>query len=268
MFHTANPVSDILAANAATDSASALIRTRLPRWKPGLVAPQHSEVFARGGEGAGAGLALSLARDAMKVAARGIAPAQEDRRQVLWVQDTSAVRLSGRPYIHGLPEELRHRLIHVEAKSPEDALFALEEGLRCRDLAFVLGEIAGNPRGLNFTASRRLSLTAEKHGVPLWLVRLDASPDLSSARMRWKVVSAPSALPRWNRSAPGRPTWRAELFRARAHPPGEWSVSDDGSGLIAARPQKLSSGDATSVATAADHVDLARAAGGRSLAAL
>ena len=268
MFHTANSVSEILAANAVTDSASALIRTRLPRWKPGLAAPQHSEVFARGDEGAGVGLALSLARDAMKVAARGIAPAQEDRRQVLWVQDTPAVRLNGRPYVHGLPEELRHRLIHVEAKSPEDALFALEEGLRCRDLAFVLGEIAGNPRGLNFTASRRLSLAAEKHGVPLWLVRLDASPDLSSARMRWKVVSAPSALSRWNRAAPGWPSWRAELFRARAHPPGEWSVSDDGSGLIAARPQKLSSGDATSVSTAADHVDLARAAGGRSLAAL
>ncbi|NNE50118.1 MAG: recA-like protein, partial [Altererythrobacter sp.] len=118
-----------------------MIRTRLPRWRPGLTAPQHSEVFARGDEAAGAGLALSLARDAMKVAAMGMALAQEDQRQVLWVQDTSAVRLSGRPYVHGLPEELRHRLIHVEAKSPEDALFALEEGLRCRDLAFVLGEI-------------------------------------------------------------------------------------------------------------------------------
>ncbi len=267
MSHTAYPAAKILAANACTDSASALIRTRLPRWRPGLPAPQHSEVFARGDEAAGAGLALSLSRDAMQVAARGNAPVQEDRRQVLWVQDTSAVRLGGRPYVHGLPEELRHRLIHVEVRSPEDALFALEEGLRCRDLAFVLGEIAGNPRGLNFTASRRLSLAAEKHGVPLWLVRLDASPDLSSARMRWKVVSAPSALPRWNRAAPGWSSWRAELFRARAHPPGEWSVSDDGSGLIAARSQKLSPGDA-SVATAADHVDLVRTAGGRSLAAL
>lgn len=268
MSQSANSVSEILAANAGVDSASALIRTRLPRWKPGLVAPQHSEVFARGDEAAGAGLALSLARDAMKVAAQDITPAQEDRRQVLWVQDAKAVRLTGRPYVHGLPAELQHRLIHVEAKSPEDALFALEEGLRCRDLAFVLGEIAGNPRGLNFTASRRLSLAAEKHGVPLWLVRLDADTDLSSARMRWKVVSAPSAPPRWNRVAPGHATWQAELFRARAHPPGEWSLSDDGSGLIAARPQKPSTRDTAAVATAADHVDLAGAAGGRSLAAL
>ena len=28
---------------------------------------------------------------------------------------------------------------------------------------------------------------AEKHGVPFWLVRLDARHDLGSARMRWRV---------------------------------------------------------------------------------
>lgn len=267
MFHPSDPAHEALAVSGVQTSAAALIRTRLPRWKPGLAAPRHGEIFARSDEAAGVGLALALARDAMKVAARDIAPAQEDRRQILWVQDKSAVRLTGRPYIHGLPEDMQHRLIHVEAQSPEDALFALEEGLRCRDLAFVLGEIAGNPRGLNFTASRRLSLAAERHGVPLWLVRLDAKPDLSSARMRWKVVSAPSAPPRWNAEAPGHPAWNAELFRARTHPPGEWSLSDDGSGLIAARPQKQSVGGAAAAATP-DYVDLARAAGGRSLAAL
>ena len=267
MSKTTDSVSDILVANTSAGSAAALVQTCLPRWKPGLSVPQHSEIFSDSDEGSGAALALSLARDAMKVAARDIAPAQEDRRQILWVQDKSAVRLTGRPYVHGLPKDLQHRLIHVEAKLPEDALFALEEGLRCRDLAFVLGEIAGNPRGLNFTASRRLSLAAEKHGVPLWLVRIDAEADLSSARMRWKVTSVPSASPRWARTAPGRPTWRAELFRARTHPPGEWSLSDDGRGLIAARPHKPSISGST-VATATDHVDLVRAAGGRSLAAL
>ena len=58
----------------------------------------------------------------------------------------------------------------------------LEEGLRCRDLAFVVGEIAGNPKALGFTAARRFSLAVERHGVPLWLVRLDAERALSSAR--------------------------------------------------------------------------------------
>ena len=152
-----------------------------PRWRPGLPEqPFHSEIFAPAGEASGAGLALALARDALATAGDG-----EETRQVLWVQDRAAIRKGGRPCLAGLPQDLAHRLIHVAAATPEDALFALEEGLKCRDLACVIGEIAGNPRALSFTASRRLSLTAERHGVRLWLVRLDATPDLSSARMRW-----------------------------------------------------------------------------------
>ena len=221
---------------------------RVPRWRPGLAGARHSEVFTSGREAGGAAAALALALDAM----RADGPERAEERGVLWVQDAAAMRLTGRPYRPGLPEELRRRVIHVAAKTAEDALFALEEGLRCRDLAFVLGEIAGNPKALDFVASRRLSLAAEKHGVPLWLVRLDAARDLSSARMRWDVRSAPSPRPRWNPAAPGRPNWRAGLFRARGHAPGEWILHDDGQGLAAAAP---------------DHGDLARPAGDRSLAA-
>ena len=203
---------------------------------------RHAELFACSREASGAALALAFALD----------QAQPDERPWLWVQDKAALRLSGRPYRPGLPPALRHRLLHVAAKTPEDALFALEEGLRCRDLAFVIGELAGNPKALSFTASRRLSLVAEQHGVPLWLVRLDAAHDLSSARMRWEVRAAPSLPPRWNVAAPGAPAWHAELFRARAHPPGEWILRDDGHVLTASAP---------------DHGDLADATGDRSLAA-
>jgi protein ImuA len=197
------------------------------RWRPGLPAqPFHSEIFAPAIEASGAGLALALARDALAVTGVG-----DDSRQVLWVQDRKAIRLGGRPFLHGLPPAWRHRLIHVAASTPEDALFALEEGLKCRDLACVIGEIAGNPRALDFTASRRLSLTAERHGVRLWLVRLDAAPDLSSARMRWQARAAPSPRPRWNPAASGSATWHAELFRARGHVPGQWILNDDNAAL-------------------------------------
>ena len=203
---------------------------------------KHAELFAASRDATGAALALAFALDQV----------EQDQRPWLWVQDQTALRLSGRPYRPGLPASLRHRLLHVAATSPEDALFALEEGLRCRDLAFVIGELAGNPKALSFTASRRLSLVAEQHGVPLWLVRLDAARDLSSARMRWEVRAAPSLPPRWNVAAPGAPAWHAELFRARAHPPGEWILRDDGHVLTASAP---------------DHGGLADAAGDRSLAA-
>ena len=213
---------------SAKDIAS-LSKQREARWRPGLAdQPLHSEIFASSRDASGAGLALALARDALAVMEeqdRDALAEAEDRRQLLWVQDSRAVQLNGRPFIHGLPEDWRERVICVEAGKPEDALFALEEGLKCRELACVIGEIAGNPRALDFTASRRLSLTAEKHGVALWLVRLEAEADLSSARMRWRAQPAVSSEPRWNARGPGEPIWQAELFRARSHAPGEWELS-------------------------------------------
>lgn len=219
---------------------------RVPRWSPGMACALHSEVFAEGREAGGAAMALALALDGLP----------EDGRSLLWVQDAASLRLTGRPYRPGLPARLRDRVIHVAAATPEDALFALEEGLRCRDLACVIGEIAGNPRALDFTASRRLTLAAERHGVPLFLVRLDAARDLSSARMRWQARSAPSLPPRWNAQAPGKPAWHAELFRARTHAPGEWTLRDEDNRLAAERPPGTP-----------DHGDLAAADGDRSLAA-
>lgn len=243
-------------------SELAAISDRAPVWRPGLAGARHSEVFASGREASGAACVLAFARDAARAAAPRPVDEAEDRRALLWVQDRAALRLTGRPYRPGLPRELRHRLIHVVAEKPEDALFALEEGLRCRDLAWVIGELAGNPKALDFTASRRLSLAAEKHGVPLWLVRLDAGRDLSSARLRWQVRAAPSARPRWNGQAPGTPAWRAELFRARAHPPGEWTLSDDDDRLAAARIAEPAQNHGTPYP-----LGMAFAAGDRSLAA-
>jgi protein ImuA len=240
---------DLSAPSAFGPRAGALSPdARAARWRPGLASALHSEIFAAGDECAGAAVALALALDTPGAA--------DDKRSVLWVQDRAAQRLSGHPYRPGLPAALRNRVIRVAAATPEDALFVLEEGLRCRELACVIGEIAGNPKALDFTASRRLSLAAERHGVPLFLVRIDAARDLSAARMRWQVTAAPSPPPRWNAETPGAPAWHAELFRARAHPPGKWILRDDGD-VLAAEP----AGPATT-----DHGGLADAAGSRSLA--
>ncbi|WP_295635530.1 hypothetical protein [Novosphingobium sp.] len=232
------------------------------RWSPGQGFDcRHTEIFAAAGEASGAGLALAFALNRAGQSQASQA-ADEDQRPWLWVQDKAARRLGGRPYRAGLPQALRHRLVHVSAESPEDALFALEEGLRCRDLAFVVGEIAGNPRALDFTASRRLSLAAEKHGVPLWLIRLGARRDLGSARMRWEARAAPSPPPRWNGHAPGPPRWHADLFRAHTFQPGRWilgtgkSPTDDPTTLFA---------EATS--TSPDHGDLVHGPGDRPVAA-
>ncbi len=241
----------------------------VPRWQPGLARGKarqlHNELFASADEAAGAACALALALDGM----RHTEMDRLEEKSVLWVQDAASRRKTGVPYRPGLPRELRHRVIHVAAAKVEDALFALEEGMRCRDLACVIGEVAGNPQALDLTASRRLSLAAEKYGVPLFLIRHDAARDTNSARMRWQVRSAPSLQPRWNTLAPGQPRWHAELFRARSHAPGEWILRDDGSSLAAERPGAgTASAQTGEQAATPDHGDLAGAAGAGSLAAL
>jgi len=263
------------------DQIAALSQARAARWQPGLADPPlHSEIFASSADASGAGLALALARDALAVAARAPDPLAEaeDQRQVLWVQEARTIARNGRPYLHGLPSDWRERLIHVEANSTADALFAIEEGLRCRDFACVIAEIMGNPRALDFTASRRLSLAAHKHGIALWLVRLEAEPDLSSARMRWRVRPCASLPPRWNANAPGIPAWQAELFRARSHAPGQWTLLDDDHSLRIDDPSlsrsnplpapRATIGSAFAARARAAHSgDLVRPTVGRSLAA-
>lgn len=223
------------------------------KWQPGLAGSWHSEVFACSREATGAALSLALAADTLRASQMD---ETDDGRSILWVQDGEALKKGGYPYRPGLPPIVRHRLLHVVANKPEDALFALEEGLRCRDLAAVIGEIAGSPRVLDFKASRRLSLAVERYGIPLWLVRLDAPQDLSSARLRWRVRSAPSDCLRWNAQAPGSPTWHAELFRARNHPPGEWILRDEKRSLVARKT------------ATPDIVHMAAATGDRPLAAV
>jgi len=236
-----------------TSAAGLLRRPRAAEWRLGLAPDDiaHGEIFASGDDAVGSALALAFARDRLAAAASDPLADTPDERPWLWVQDREALRRTGRPYRPGLPRALRHRLIHVAARSAEDALFALEEGLRCRDLAFVMGEITGNPRALDMTASRRLGLAAEKHGVPLWLVRLDARRDLSSARQRWVVQAAASPEPRWNPAAPGTPSWQAELFRARRHPPGTWVLRDDGALVAHRAPSPPMAEDASSAPTQA-----------------
>lgn len=208
---------------------------RAERWRPGLGGVAQAEIFASSREASGVGAALALALDAWRGRPHAEGDEAEDRRAVVWVQTRAAVKSGGHPFRPGLPPEIRHRLIHVLAEKDEDALFALEEAVRCRDVAFVIGELAGAARALDFTASRRLTLAAERHGVPLTLVRLDGPRELSSARQRWAVSAAPSAHPQWDAAAPGVPAWQAELFRARSHPPGTWRLSENAGQLVASR---------------------------------
>jgi protein ImuA len=145
-------------------------------------------------------------------------------KPLLWVQDRMAIMESGRVHPPGLPSQ---NLIHVEARDARDALWAMEEGLRCSALSAVIGEIWGDPKALDFTATRRLAVAAERSGVAAFLIRLGGHANLSGARMRWRIGSAPSLLNDLDPRAPGLSAWDAELFRARGAPPGRWNLAHE-----------------------------------------
>lgn len=145
-------------------------------------------------------------------------------KPLLWVQDKMAILESGRLYPPGLPTK---DIIHVEAREARDALWAMEEGVRCSCLSAVIGELWGDPRSLDFTATRRLAVASERSGTPCWLVRLGGNANLSGARMRWRIASAPSLPHEFDPRAAGSPAWNAELFRARGAAPGRWIVTHE-----------------------------------------
>ncbi len=188
---------------------------------PGLLLPQTStlsEIFAGNGRDAGAaGFALAQA---------------SGDKPLLWVQDRMSILETGRLYPPALDAGLiPPDLIHVEVRDAKAALWAMEEGLRCAALHAVVGEIWGNPKALDFTATRRLAVAAERSGVAAVLLLFDAVPNLSGARMRWHVASRPSPPHPHDSLAPGAPAWVLDLFKARGVPPGKWEAAHEADGL-------------------------------------
>jgi len=170
------------------------------------------------------------------------------RKPLLWVQERMAMIEAGRIYPPGLGIA---ELIHVDARDARAALWAMEEGLRCSALGAVIGEIWGDPKALDFTATRRLAVAAERNGVAAFLIRLGGHANLSGARMRWRVASAPSRAHPFDPKAPGAAAWDAKLFRARGFAPGRWSIVRDAHGQ-ARISNEDAAGRLSMVAAAAD----------------
>jgi protein ImuA len=149
-------------------------------------------------------------------------------KPLLWVQERMALREAGRVHPAGLPG---FALIHVETRDARDALWAMEEGLRCPGIGAVIGELWGDPAALDFIATRRLAVASERSRVPCWLVRLGGTANLSGARMRWRIASQPSLPHPLDFKAPGPAAWDAELFRARGAAPGRWTIAHEKGGF-------------------------------------
>jgi protein ImuA len=114
------------------------------------------------------------------------------------------------------------RVIYAETWKDAEVLPAMEEGLRHRGLAGVVGEVGRLP----LTASRRLQLAAESTGTIAFAIRRWRSEsehqlgDGSAAVTRWRISPAQAPPP----SAPGlgRARWLVELVRAKGAEPRSW----------------------------------------------
>ena len=126
------------------------------------------------------------------------------------------------------------RVLYAETRRETEVLPTMEEGLRHRGLAAVVGEVAR----LGLTPSRRLQLAAEGSGGLALVIRRwgAAVPEPNAAATRWGVTAAPSpAL-----SVPGlsRARWTVALVRARGAEPRTWLLeAPDAKGRLRLPPE-------------------------------
>ncbi len=112
------------------------------------------------------------------------------------------------------------QLIFIDLKRERDVLWAMEEALKCRGLAAVIGEL----EEINFTQTRRLQLAAEQSRVTGFVLRSDAKKLSATACVaRWNITHLPSQLEE-GMPGVGFPRWNVELLKVRNGNPGCWKV--------------------------------------------
>lgn len=112
------------------------------------------------------------------------------------------------------------KIIFVDLKKEKDALYTIEEALKCKRLTTVIGEISQ----ITFKESRRLQLAAEQSRVTGFLLRQELNVlNTIACVSRWRITSLPSEL---NDGMPGVgfPRWNVELLKIRNGKPGNWQV--------------------------------------------
>ena len=112
------------------------------------------------------------------------------------------------------------RVIFIEVRNERDALWTIEEALKCKALTGVVGEL----NNISFNASRRVQLSVEdSHSTGFILKNGLKNNGTTACVSRWKIIQ----LPAQTRDLPGVgfPAWRVELIRVRNGKPGIWNVA-------------------------------------------
>lgn len=112
------------------------------------------------------------------------------------------------------------KIIFIDLQKDKEVLWAMEEALKCKGLAAVVGEI----KELDFTASRRLQLAVETSKSTGFILRKDpANIQTTACVTRWQISAVKSEL-ETGMPGVGFPRWHVELIKVRNGKPGKWQV--------------------------------------------
>lgn len=112
------------------------------------------------------------------------------------------------------------RIIFVDLPPNKNALWAVEEALKCKAVSAVIGELSE----LDFTQSRRLQLAVEQSQVTGFIHRYKPRSENTLACLtRWQIKPLRSHI---EQGAPGvgLPRWNVELQKVRNGRPGSWQL--------------------------------------------
>lgn len=116
-----------------------------------------------------------------------------------------------------------HRVIFLNLLRDEEVLWVMEEALKCKGLAAVVGEVSA----LDFKQSQRLQRAVEQSRVTGFVLR-NASRKLASTACaaRWQISPLPSAVIE-DLPGLGLPRWQVELLKVRNGRTGKWIIEWD-----------------------------------------
>jgi protein ImuA len=163
--------------------------------------------------GAAAGFALALAS------------LRQGSKQTLWIQQEFAVAGAGALYgpgldLIGLPSE---QFLILRVSRAQDALWAMEETLKCRAAVTVVAELRDDGPWTDLTATRRLALAARESGGIGFLLRHRSSAAPSPAATRWEIAAVSGARDRFGGLGPA--TFALSLVKNRRGPCARWLVA-------------------------------------------
>lgn len=152
-----------------------------------------------------------------------------DHRSCVWISTQRSLFPVGLTYFGIEP----HRIIFIDVKKDKDALWVMEQALKCNALAAVVMELNGE---VSFAQSRRLQLAVEESQVTGFLHRKKPRRENTLACVsRWMIKPTTSRI---DDGLPGvgLPIWEVRLDKIRNGKPGTWYFSWQNGTFISIQP--------------------------------